>query len=615
MIHGGHSKRSVMDALSQVLASRYFADSQQLSDFLRYIVTKTLDGQEEEIKAYTIAVDALGRSEDFDPQTNAAVRVAAGRLRQNLALYNADPTSTHAVKITLAPGSYVPTFLGEPNPDDLSSASIGNRQDAKNVSELSQDTDSAHATAAPDFSPVIKEERSREAVNPLKRGLVSIAIIVVFIAVLWLASEGENIRKGGQQIQPNADQTGSAAIPSGGSVQDLLDIDIRPTIRITWNASDNSYPKWFRAGPIIGSLSVVLARFDDYEFKGINVTSGLDWSTPESGNSDYHLVIRSYRRGEHVRMFGQLFDEQTSRVIWSDEQLFSENEDGEPTNLPAAVGRLVAPLMSPYGVVYSSLSKNIEARENLDCVVAALRYFNSESDEGHKIARSCAEEKIEAGSRSSTIHAYLTFLYLDEHRADRNRRERDPLAAAMQAARRAVELAPSSARAHQALFAVQKVMGLCEQARESVQKALELNPYDMDILADYAAWLVSIGETKEGQKALATVEDMISARPAWLEFFRFLAAELDDDFEKADAVASLFDIRRSSLMAIAVAISSQRKGDSLRARRALDQLTRSDPNFLADPASSLMARGFDESVAQRLINKLKIAGLEVNSDP
>ncbi len=97
-------------ALEQVLNTARFKSSPQMSAFIRYIVEQTLDGHAERIKAYTIAVDALGKPDSFDPQTNPSVRVLAKRLRDNLQHYYAHDGKNNAVRITLRPGSYIPHF-------------------------------------------------------------------------------------------------------------------------------------------------------------------------------------------------------------------------------------------------------------------------------------------------------------------------------------------------------------------------------------------------------------------------------------------------------------------------------------------------------------------------
>jgi hypothetical protein len=97
--------------VSHVLASPDFAAAPQLAAFLKYIVEKKLAGQEEFIKAYTIATEALGRSPDFDAQNDPIVRVQARRLRQALLLYYADPAADHTLRIMLPVGGYVPEFV------------------------------------------------------------------------------------------------------------------------------------------------------------------------------------------------------------------------------------------------------------------------------------------------------------------------------------------------------------------------------------------------------------------------------------------------------------------------------------------------------------------------
>src|SRR6185312_2890509 len=70
--------------LERMAASEAFRGSPQLIAFLRYVVEATLDGHADRIKGYTIATEALGRTPDFDPQSDPIVRVEATRLRRAL---------------------------------------------------------------------------------------------------------------------------------------------------------------------------------------------------------------------------------------------------------------------------------------------------------------------------------------------------------------------------------------------------------------------------------------------------------------------------------------------------------------------------------------------------
>ena len=107
---GAPSADEIRSALDRVLASEPFRGSPQLAAFLRYVVETTLRGEADRLKGYTIAIEALGRSESFDPQTDPIVRVEAVRLRRAMSRYYGDEGSREPVIIELPLGSYVPIF-------------------------------------------------------------------------------------------------------------------------------------------------------------------------------------------------------------------------------------------------------------------------------------------------------------------------------------------------------------------------------------------------------------------------------------------------------------------------------------------------------------------------
>jgi len=97
-------------ARDRVTESAGFRSAPRLAAFLSFVIEAALSGRSETLKAYTIAVGALGRSEDFNPATDAIVRVEAGRLRTALSRYYADEGTGDPIAITLPCGRYVPEF-------------------------------------------------------------------------------------------------------------------------------------------------------------------------------------------------------------------------------------------------------------------------------------------------------------------------------------------------------------------------------------------------------------------------------------------------------------------------------------------------------------------------
>lgn len=107
---GAPSADETRGALDRALASEVFRGSPQLAAFLRYVVEATLRGEADRIKGYTVAIEALGRNETFDPQTDPIVRVEAARLRRAINRYYAGAGRREAIQIELPLGSYVPVF-------------------------------------------------------------------------------------------------------------------------------------------------------------------------------------------------------------------------------------------------------------------------------------------------------------------------------------------------------------------------------------------------------------------------------------------------------------------------------------------------------------------------
>jgi hypothetical protein len=97
--------------LENILASVAFDRSPMLAQLLTYVCTKHFEGSPESIKEYSIAVDVLGRSPDFDPKKDSIIRVQFHRLREKLNEYYANGGANHAVQIVIPHGHYAPQFV------------------------------------------------------------------------------------------------------------------------------------------------------------------------------------------------------------------------------------------------------------------------------------------------------------------------------------------------------------------------------------------------------------------------------------------------------------------------------------------------------------------------
>jgi TolB-like protein len=96
--------------LDRVLASDTFTSAARLSRFLRHVVERTLAGEGDGLKEYTIGVEVFDRDGDYDPRIDSIVRVEAARLRTKLAEYYGGPGAADPVIIQMRKGGYAPDF-------------------------------------------------------------------------------------------------------------------------------------------------------------------------------------------------------------------------------------------------------------------------------------------------------------------------------------------------------------------------------------------------------------------------------------------------------------------------------------------------------------------------
>src|SRR2546423_9039274 len=97
--------------LATLLASGIFSRAPSLAQLLTYICEKHFEGQADQIKEYNIAVEALGRPQDFDQKRDSIVRVEAHRLRKRLQHYYETDGANHRIRIHVPAGQYAPKFV------------------------------------------------------------------------------------------------------------------------------------------------------------------------------------------------------------------------------------------------------------------------------------------------------------------------------------------------------------------------------------------------------------------------------------------------------------------------------------------------------------------------
>lgn len=104
--------------IERILNSEPLRSSEGLRRLLRFLADKAVDGSADQLKEYTIGIDAFGKSATYDPRHDSTVRIQVGRLRQKLAEYYQGEGKDDPVVVELPKGHYKLSFQfrtpGEP---------------------------------------------------------------------------------------------------------------------------------------------------------------------------------------------------------------------------------------------------------------------------------------------------------------------------------------------------------------------------------------------------------------------------------------------------------------------------------------------------------------------
>lgn len=621
---------AVRRALAHVLASDELRSSPQLANILRFVVEATLDGRREAIKGYTIAVEALGRDPSFDPQADPIVRVEATRLRRALERYYAGAGAADDLEIAIPRGSYVPHFLPRPAAGTMAGA-LAPAEDAPEAladlagADLSQDLPSgnlAERPAAPVAAPLPVAPPHRRIGVGLALGVLLVAMVLVAsgLALGSLDPLGLRALMAGPAWQPmeRANRLGIPMIEvrdfetTGGPVPPPGDTPARAGAA---GSGD------FTAEAIEVRVRDALARFDLLDvLASPDARPALRCSGEQaSASSAFALggLVENHDDGT-LSVLLRLSDLCDGTIVWSRE-FDSLRRGGDATALEIALVRdIMAAIAEPYGVIQARARARVTAAGGpavagpYGCVLIAYSYWRSYLPAEHAAARDCLETAVAADRTFALGYALLAELHLDEIRAGAPPRAATPaLNRALAAAEQAVELTPTSAFARRVLMDVHFFRGGRAATLAAGTLALELNPYDVDILADFGGRLIAFGETARGEAMLAQAAHAAPGMPPWVDYHRVIAAYLRGDAPAAAAAADQLMGEGYAPGLLARALASHLAGEDEEARADVAKLVAIAPAWASEP-DAMIGRFFpDAGVARKVRADLADLGLKL----
>ena len=104
--------------IERILQSKALRLSEVQRRLLSYLAEKTLAGEADDLKEYTIGIDAFGKPSSYDPRQESVVRMHVARLRQKIAEYYRTEGAADPIVVDVPKGSFRITFEPRPTPAD-----------------------------------------------------------------------------------------------------------------------------------------------------------------------------------------------------------------------------------------------------------------------------------------------------------------------------------------------------------------------------------------------------------------------------------------------------------------------------------------------------------------
>ncbi len=557
-------------ALERIQAWPGLARSPQLAKFLNYIVEAKLNGNEANIKAYSIAVDVLGRPQSFDPQSDPIVRVQARRLRAALEEYYAGDGAGEAIRFYLPVGRYIPEF-GPPGDEPAESAS--------------------ESTAAPAVlgGPAMTPERSWLA----RLDDIVLLVVLVFVALGLAIVMTQVLAPRQLRImvpQPptvsvseftsvTAGQAPSASV-AGLAVELVTDLGLFPFI-------DPVYMPRTEQAEVQPDGAM-------FELSGIARTEG----------SEMQITASLRRTGSDAAVWGMTETVPAAEFPTSIDRLSQAFAD--------QLGTLDGPL---HGDAIEWLATNTDLAGNETeylCALLFTRYRESGRGDDGERARNCVQGLTRSQPNSALGLAMSGSLLLDTalRMQPPSGHDPEPIAEAKRQLDQALALAPTLSPVWREYAFFLQAVGRSGEAEAAFTSALQLNPSNLDAFAGYARLLSLQGKSEKGETMAAEALRRQLAPPYWYHEALAVNALRNGDNAEALVQSDALAAGDAELASVIATVAAHRLGAEDALNRSIAQLLEVTRFRRFGILPVLRQRLGDASLRAEIGNELAAAGIE-----
>lgn len=576
---------AVREMLERVLSSETFGRSERARDLLRYLIDREQAGEAERLKGFAIAMDVFGKDAEFDPSTDAVVRVQAGRLRELLDHYYATEGTDDPVRVTIPRGSYVPAYqIISPSGASDSASRPADIILAPNPTETARSGETVPAHDRP--VPLSPQLARHVRMFWMAMGAI-IAMLGFLVLRLTLPQEG---------VQEAVTAAGDGRFLTA-SIPPSFPNEALPTVHIASEAADADATKLamiFRAG---------LAGFDTVALIAREPAS----NDPDGANpkTDFVFEIKSLPAAGKIVV--ELQHGLTGTVLVS--RQFSPATSNRQ-ELDDEVADMLSATVPVSGVIYGFMEQKKLQSGLAECLLLNDNYYLDQTPEKHRAAYDCFEQLLNADAKSPLVFSELAALVLETVTDGYAYPAGATLEQALSLAHRGVLAGATSPYAHRAYGFILGRNGSAAESIRLMRKAYELNTYDLSMAAAYGYALIYSGDYQTGSPIMERAVEASSSHPSWWDYSLFLGEFMLGDMRRAaSATEALISGKRPHYLAARIIIANW-AGNRQQTELLLKELADTFPQFVKEPRAVLQKSGYPPELTEKLIAALRAAGLD-----
>lgn len=276
----------------------------------------------------------------------------------------------------------------------------------------------------------------------------------------------------------------------------------------------------------------------------------------------------------------------------------------------AQVGSADAPLFN-VDVQNKIRGKIPDSLKAYECVLLSYWFYETFTPERQRRARACLEHAVKIDTDYSLGWSRLAFSYIETKKyaidtppdwADLSRA----------AANRAIDLDPDNPDAYYALAILTQMTSqdLVEFQNFS-ERAVELNPNDAFVLADLGTWMGYAGQWQQGKEWVARSMLLNPKHQSWLYQVWHLDHYLKGEYKESRDTALKMNLPSNYMVQASLTAAYAMNGEQENSEKALAHVFELRPDYADDPRAPFRARGMPVELIEKLMDGLRIAGLDV----